>query len=47
MLEKSHGSLSTEENREVRTSMKGLPRVQLTKKEEETEIGDIGLLRIC
>ena len=32
LLEKSHGSLFTEENREKGTSMKGLPRVQLTKK---------------
>ena len=35
LLEKSHGSLFTEENREKGTSMKGLPRDQLTKKKEE------------
>ena len=34
LLEKSHGSLFTEENREKGTSMKGLPRVQLTKKKK-------------
>ena len=42
LIEKSHGSLFAKENREGETSMKGLPRVQLTEEEEETEIGDVG-----
>ena len=37
LLEKSHGSLFTEENREKGISMKGLPRVQLTKKKRRRD----------
>ena len=46
LLEKSHGSLFTEENREKGTSMKGLPRDQLTKKRrKDGEIDGTGPIR--